>query len=400
MPSILGVAGFNWVDLILILLAVVAAVRGLRLGAAVQVLSYGGFWVGLLLGAVLAPLVVVHVRGQVGRAAVSLLVVFGVAILLGGIGRAIGGRLWGLLHRIHLGLADAGLGLAVGVVATLVAAWLAATILVQGPSQALATGISNSRILRAMDGVLPPAPKVFGRIRNFVNTSGLPQVFAGINPAAGGPVRVASVPAVRQAVAAAQASTVEVRGQGCGNILEGSGFVVAPDVVVTNAHVVAGVAHPMVVDQQGGQHPAAAIFYDPNFDLAVLRTTGLAAPSLHLDPNEVARGTQAAVLGFPQGGPFTAVPAGVINAFTATGPNIYDQGWTHRTVYALQAIVRPGNSGGPLVEPDGQVVGIVFSKSVSNPDLGYALASPGVVARVDRALAHPGNPGTGACASQ
>lgn len=397
MLLVIGVGGFDWIDWVLIALAIVAAVRGLRLGAAVQVLSYGGFWLGLVVGALVAPLAVGQVRSQTGKAAVSLVVVFGVAAVLGAVGRGVGARLWRVLRKVHLAMADAGLGLGVAVVATLLACWLAATILIQGPSSRLAAAIANSRILTTMDRVLPPAPSVFNRIRGFVNTSGLPQVFAGIAPGTAGPVVVASGPAVQRAVQAAGPSMVMVVGQGCGQIQEGSGFVVAPGLVVTNAHVVAGIPDPVVVDRQGGHHPATAVLFDPRFDLSVLRAPGLTEPALHLDSSDVPRGTQAAVLGYPEGGPFTAVPAGVIQLFDATGPDIYGQGSTLRPVYAIQAQVRPGNSGGPLVEPNGEVVGVVFSKSVSTPDLGYALASPRVATEVGKAEAHPTHSGTGAC---
>ncbi len=399
MVSVAGLGGLDWVDWILIALGVLAAVRGLRMGAAVQVLSYGGFWLGLVVGALVAPAAVAQVNGELSKAVVSLVVVFGVAAVLGAVGRGIGGLLWKALRRIHLGLADSTLGLVVAVAATLLACWLGATILVQGPSPTLAAGIANSKILQGMDQVLPPSPSVFNRIRAFVNTSRLPQVFSGIAPVTAGPVKVAGAPAVQQAVRVAGGSMVEVLGAGCNQIQEGSGFVVAPGLVVTNAHVVAGIPHPVVVDRAGARRPAEAIYFNPRYDLAVLRVPGLSEPPLRLDPSDVPRGTQGAVLGYPEGGPFTAVPAGVIQRFQATGPDIYGQGSTVRNVYAIQAVVRPGNSGGPLVEPNGEVIGVVFSKSVSTPRLGYALASPGVEVRVAQAEAHPGNPGTGACTS-
>ncbi|MGH9065256.1 MAG: MarP family serine protease [Acidimicrobiales bacterium] len=395
MLLVLGVGGFDWVDAILIVLAIIAAVRGLRLGAAVQVLSYGGFWLGLVIGALLAPLAAVHVDGSLGKAVVSLVIVFGVGAVVGALGRAVGTRLWRALRRIHLGPADAGLGVGVAVVATLLACWLAATILIQGPSQTLSAAIVHSRILRSMDQALPPAPSVFGRIRSFVNTSGLPPVFNDVVPA--GPVKVASGAAVEAAVARARPSMVEVVGMGCGQIQEGSGFVVAPGLVVTNAHVVAGIPDPVAIDQAGVRHQAVATAFDPRFDLAVLRVSGLHEPPLRLDSADVARGTDAAVLGYPEGGPFTSVPAGVIELFNAEGPDIYGQGTTLRPVYAIQAVIRPGNSGGPLVEANGEVIGVVFSKSVSNPHLGYALASPGVASRVAQAEAHPTAVATGRC---
>jgi S1-C subfamily serine protease len=139
------------------------------------------------------------------------------------------------------------------------------------------------------------------------------------------------------------------------------------------------------------------LLFDPSFDLAILRVQGLTERPLTLDPGTAPRGTTGAVLGFPGGGPFTAVPAGVRAEFSAQGRDIYGQGLTVRDVYELQAVVRPGNSGGPLVEPDGTVIGVVFSRSTTNGDIGYALTSPGVLSRVTRAEADSRAVGTGAC---
>jgi S1-C subfamily serine protease len=191
---------------------------------------------------------------------------------------------------------------------------------------------------------------------------------------------------------------VKIEGVGCGQIQEGSGFVVAANLVVTNAHVVAGIQSPRVIDH-AGSHRSVPIFFDPSFDLSVLRTTGLTDPPLHVLDSNVGRGTQGAVLGYPGGGPFDVEPAGVMAEFTATGRDIYGQGLTSRPVYELQAVVRPGNSGGPLVEPNGTVVGVVFSRSASDPNIGYALASHDVNTRVQQAEATNSPSGTGSCAS-
>ena len=124
------------------------------------------------------------------------------------------------------------------------------------------------------------------------------------------------------------------------------------------------------------------MFFDPEFDLAVLRVPGLTARPLRLDPNLVGRGTEAVVLGYPEGGPLAIDPAGVRSEILATGLDIYGREPTVRAVYVVQALVRPGNSGGPLVEPNGLVIGVVFSRSPTDSRIGYALASPGVIQRV------------------
>jgi S1-C subfamily serine protease len=284
----------------------------------------------------------------------------------------------------------------VALVATLLAAWLVANTLVNSSSLALNSAISQSRILRAVDNVLPAPPSVFSRVQSFLSAEGFPPVFAQLAPASAGPVSLPGNAELQAAVNRAGPSTVKIVGVGCGQIQEGSGFVVAPGEVVTNAHVVAGIARPQVEDA-AGFHPTTVVYFNPSFDLAVLRVGGLTESPLSLDPNGVGRGTQAAVLGYPGGGPFTADAAGVMAQFEAEGRDIYGQGLTVRNVYEIQAVVRPGNSGGPLVEPDGQVIGVVFSRSTTDATIGYALASPGVLSRVQSVGSSDRATGTGAC---
>lgn len=388
----------NVVDLVVLVVVGLAAVQGLRLGAIVQVLSFGGFIVGLYLGARLASVTVRGVHAESGRTAVALITMMGVAILCGVAGRLIGNLAFRRVHRRRgvLGSLDAGAGVVVAVVASLLAAWLLANTLVNTSSLRLNASIDQSRIIRSLDSVLPAPPSVFSQFQSFLSSEGFPPVFAQLAPASAGPVALPADATVRRAVAVAGGSTVKIVGEGCNQIQEGSGFVVAPGLVVTNAHVVAGIAHPMVEDATGS-HQTTVVAFDPGFDLAVMRVGGLTEPALTLDPTTVPRGTGAAVLGYPEGGPFTADPAGVMAEFEAQGRDIYGQGLTVRDVYEIQAVVRPGNSGGPLVEPDGEVIGVVFSRSTTNGDIGYALTSPGVLSRV-RAVAGSSTPvGTGHC---
>jgi S1-C subfamily serine protease len=303
-----------------------------------------------------------------------------------------------MIRRVHLGPADAAVGAVVAAVATLLAAWIVAGMLTNTSLQRVSRAVNGSTILRHIDSVLPPAPGVFSRIEQLLRTNGFPQVFAGLTPQALPPVRPAGPPVMQAAIAHAGTSTVKIVSRGCGEILEGSGFVVAPDTIVTNAHVIAGTTSIQVEDTKGVQ-PATPIWFDPDFDLAVLRTPGpLAGPPLQIDPTNVPRGTQAVVLGFPEGGGFDPQAAGVDAQFEATGRNIYGTGLTVRSVYEISALVRPGNSGGPLVLADGTVIGVVFSTSANQPDIGYALASPQVQKEVQSAERADTPTGTGGCA--
>lgn len=396
---IVGAIHFDWVDLVIVVLVLLAALHGVRLGAAIQVMSFGGFWIGLLIGAALAPLVAGLVHSVVAKAVVSLVVAFGLAALVGGVGRQVGVRFWRVLRRAKLAVADASLGAIIASAATLFAVWLIASILVAAPSSALASEVDNSAILHGLNRVMPRPPEVFSRIESLINTTQFPLPYSGLPPQLTPPVAAPGNAQVQAAARAAEPSMVKVEGYACGDIQEGSGFVVEPHLVVTNAHVVAGMSQPIVEGQDGQQDKAVTVYFDPHFDLALLRVPALDEPTLSLDPGLVGRGTGGAVLGYPENNPLTVVPAGVTASFLADGPDIYGQGSTKRQLYELQAVVQPGNSGGPLVSPSGTVLGVVFSRSTTDADVGYALASPGVLSRVQQAEGDTAAVATGACIS-
>ncbi len=388
----------NLVDVVVVVVVVLAAIQGVRLGAVVQVLTFGGFWLGLYLGAILASVTVGRVHQPSTRTALALATMVGVAVFCGVAGRVVGNLAFKTVHHGILGSIDSALGLVVAVIATLLAAWLLASTLANSTSMSLNSSIAQSKIIRSLDDMLPAPPSVFSRVQSFLSAEGFPPVFAQLAPAAAGPVTLPGGAQLQEAVTQAGASTVKVIGDGCGQIQEGSGFVVAPGEVVTNAHVIAGISHPMVEDGSG-PHATTVVAFDPSYDLAIMRVDGLSAPSLTLDATDVPRGTQAAVLGYPGGGPFAVSAAGVMADFQAQGRDIYGQGLTVRDVYQIQSVVRPGNSGGPLVEPDGQVIGVVFSRSTTNSDIGYALTSPGVLGRVQHTGGSTAPVGTGPCTS-
>ena len=364
----------NWVDYVLLALVVVSGIRGLRLGAVSQVLSFGGFCLGLFLGAEVAPPLVKSFKGS-ARSLIVMAVIFGAAFVLGGVGRLLGARFSGALRRVHLGAVDSVAGVAFAVVATLVAAWLVGSFLANSRFVSLDAAVDQSHILHAMDRILPPVPSVFSRVESFLDSEGFPVVFAGLPPEAAPPVSLPSNLAVRAAVVKAERSTV-------------------------------GVAHPVVLDAIG-RHAASAVLFDPRLDLAVLRVPGLNDPSLPIDTNTVGRGTSGVVLGYPEGGPFDYRPAAVADSFPATGLDIYGKTRTLREVYQIEAVVQPGNSGGPLISsgdssqhiPDGTVIGVVFARSTINPDVGYALAMGAVKADIDRVGPSSKAVGTEGCVS-
>ena len=368
----------SWVDAVLVISCLVAAASGFRQGLLVGLLGFTGFLGGGLAGMVLAPRVV----GGWQPGPAQVVVAVAVVLLAASAGQALlgwaGGRLRAALRWRPARLLDSAAGAALGVVAVLVVAWFVAAALRQAPLPTLARDVAGSRVLHGVDRVMPDdAHGLFGSFRSALGERGFPQVFGGLSPERIVPVSppspaVAASPGVR----AAAGSVVRVDGdaRGCSRSVEGSGFVFAPGLVMTNAHVVAGVAAP-VVRVRGTGEPLGAdvVVFDPGRDLAVLRVQDLGAPALEF-VGGASRGDQGAVAGFPRGGPYRVDAARVRETLTARGSDIYDSRRVTRSVLSLHTTVQPGNSGGPLLSPDGRVYGVVFAKSLDDARTGYALS--------------------------
>jgi S1-C subfamily serine protease len=387
----------DFLDAILIVLLVGAAAHGLRVGAAVQVATIVGVLAGVTLGVVLIVNVDPHLAGTATKAITAIVFLVVPAAALGGLGRQGGVHLWRAIRRIRFGHLDAiaGLLFAVGGVGVLL--WLFASVFANAPSQLLANEIENSAILRGIDNVMPPVPDAFARIDAYLAESGFPQVVVGLVPGPTANVHLATEQQVRQATAAAASSTVKVIAVGCNEEVEGSGFEVHGGFVVTNAHVIAGSTSITVYAPNGRSARAIPVLFDSHFDLAVLRTSNLGIPPLTVDDKTVPSGSRVVFLGYPEDGPLSERPAGVMTEFTAEGRDIYDETLTIRQVYEIRGYVEPGNSGGPLVSPTGQVLGVVFSRSTTNSDIGYALISPGVHQRIVEAEQTGSAVSTGEC---
>ncbi len=392
----------DWVDLLIIGLMLLAAVHGLRLGAIVQLLTFGGFLLGFLLGTLVWVPLFGTGHDDITRSVVVVSLVILTACTLGFAGRVLGTWSNVTVRRHHLGTVDAVLGVAVAVVAVLLSVWLVAAVISSPNSRltSLDAAVAKSDILHSIDSVLPRAPSIFNDLQTFLNNQGFPQVFSTLTPPSTPSVSTPSNAETRALADPAVFSTVKILGTACDNEQEGSGFVVGPGLVATNAHVVAGEGNGNTQVVVGdNSYPATPVLFDPSFDLAVLRTDAPLGPALTISPNLVARGTQAALLGYPEDGPLAIDPAGVTEEVTAIGKDIYNSGSVTRGVYALDAAVEPGNSGGPLLGPGGEVIGVVFSRSTVYQDVGYALTSPGVLARVQAATHHGSAVSTGACIS-
>lgn len=375
----------NWIDLLIIIWLASAAVRGFKIGFMRQALSLTGFLLGLLIGGWLTP----HLPKIGNSDGINLLAAVMISVLFGILLSVLGERQAVYLQKkLHFMLAhkvNQGLGIAVSSVFVLVASWLVASAASRMPVANIGLTIEQSAIIRAMDQVMPPAPSVMDRLGRLISPQGFPEVFAGEEPQAN-PAGPPSGPEVEAAAAKALGSTVRIEGFACGNISVGSGYVAASNYVVTNAHVVAGVRGPVILNQ-GKRYLAEVIWFNPRLDLAVLRTQSrLPGPPLPLAGADAPRGTSVAVLGYPGGGPLRVRPGIILRSQLAVGRDIYGRGLASRDIYAMQANIEPGNSGGPVVTADGKVAGVVFGEAVTQNGIGYALTATAINSDLKTAL--------------
>lgn len=387
----------NLLDILIVVVLLYQAYFWSQKGLVRGLFSLGGFWLGLVIGAWLAPELIGVAGDEPGvQMLFAFALILGLAVTGQAIGQAIGAKLAYLTARLHLEKADSVLGASFGAVMTLLIVWLGASIISGMPMREINRQISQSEIIHALNDSLPPAPEVLGKIAGLINTDGFPQVFSGLEPRPVEPVDPPTSGEVAAALAAAGRSTVRVEGPTCDGIATGSGFIAGEGLVVTNAHVLAGVTNPTIVDVDGTRS-ATSILFDAELDVAILRTTDLAGEPLAIDTALLARGTTATVLGYPGGGPLEADASAVLRQLDARGRNIYGDGMVTRSVYELQTEIDQGNSGGPVVRSDGTVVGLIFAKSVGYDNVGYALTADEFAPLVERARTLNAPVSTGRC---
>ena len=372
-------------DLALVAVAVVAGVRGYRQGLLVGAASLAGFIGGALIGTRIAGPIAGLVASGPAQSLVALLTVVVVATVLQELlayAAAVGRD---ALRLRPLRVIDSVFGTVLAVTAMLFVAWLLGLAVINSPFTGLARQVRHSRILTAVDDLVPNSVYLaFSSFLRVVETRDLPPVFAGLNPPFAPPVAAPASGAVpARVIRAAAPSIVKIVAAEpqCGQQTEGSGFVYAPGHVLTNAHVVAGARSVRIISDGTGASVglrARVVLFDPNTDVAVLDVPGLARTSLAFH-SPVASGAPAEVIGYPENGPFSPTAARVAARQLITGPNIYSGATVTRQIYVLRATVRPGNSGGPLLAPDGKVDGVVFAASTTDPSTGYALTAHQVI---------------------
>ena len=378
-------------DWLIVVFAALLAIFGFRRGFIVAVLSFGGFALGSFIGTRLGPLVVSQGSASPYAPAFGLIgALLAGAILATGF-EGVGLRLRRVLVLPGLGLLDGALGALLSAALGLAIAWiLAAVVLQTTPPAQLRADIQRSAILSELNQLLPPTGPILNVLASL---DPLPSISGPLPNVPSPPATIARDPGVR----AASRSVVRVLGTACGLAIEGSGWVAQPGVIVTNAHVVAGEHDTTVeVDGQEPEMSAYAIAFDPANDIAVLRVPGLSLASLAL-ASTPAPGHAGAILGYPENGPLDARPARIGTTQRIITDDAYGRGPVSRLLTPLRGLVRPGNSGGPLVDREGHVLTTVFASTTgSGPAGGYGVAN----ATVAQVLAGAGPMvGTGECSA-
>jgi S1-C subfamily serine protease len=383
----------NVFDIFLIVLVVSAAIGGYRLGFVARATSWLGLALGLVAGAFLLRRIVPEMQdaGQATKSLVAVGLLVGAALIGMSLGLVLGSRLYSELPPGAARRADRAAGGVIGVVGVLVGLWLLLPVLAHVPGL-MSEQARGSAIAREVSDRFPDPPDTLAVLRRFVGDEPFPQVFDALRPApdAGtAPEQSGLSTAVANQVVQ---STVKVTGEACSRIQEGSGFFVGPDLVVTNAHVVAGESGTEVELADGRTLDAMVVAFDPERDLAVLRTDG-EAPALSL--RDADTGDVGGVFGHPGGGGLEVSPFRVAEEITAVGRDIYDQSSTSRDVLVLASDLAPGDSGSALVDPQGQVIGVAFAVAPDKPGVAYALAISELRDVLERDLS--GERDTGGC---
>jgi S1-C subfamily serine protease len=397
----------NVLDILLLVAAVWFAVVGYRQGFVVGILSVTGFLGGGLLAVYALPVIWDAATGkeEVGTTAAVVAVV--VVIVCASVGQALTTHLGNKLRR-HITWSparalDATGGALVNVVAMLLVAWLIGSALAGTTLPTLGKEVRGSKVLLGVSRALPAqADTWFADFSSVLAQNGFPQVFS---PFADEPIKDVRPPdpalAGSPVAQRARNSIVKVTGtaHSCGKVLEGTGFVFADRRVMTNAHVVGGVDAPRVqIGGEGRKYDARVVLYDWERDIAVLDVPDLRATALRFTREDATGGDGAIVAGFPENGAYDVRAARVRGRITASGADIYHRGTVRRDVYSLYAVVRQGNSGGPLLTPDGEVYGVVFAKSLDDADTGYALTADEIRADIERGRTANEQVGTDSCA--
>ena len=387
-------------DLILLVAMLAYAVGGFRNGALLGGLSFAGFFGGAAVGAQLAKPLGRALANGAAQVPVAIVCVLFFAMVGQLVAVWVAGRLrsrvtWRPARRL-----DQVIGAMFSMLAVLLVAWMIALPLAFAPFPTLSGQVRRSVTIRAVDDTLPDSVRnLYSSLRRFVDRSGFPQVFGALQP-----TRIVDVPPADPAllrsasVAAVRPSVLKVRAVAlsCDRGIEGSSVVYAPERLLTNAHVVAG-ANQVQVETSRGALTAHVVVFDPGRDIAVLWVPGLALRPVPLAPQVATSGQDAIVLGYPEDGPFDVRPARVRDRQRISGRDIYGQISVDRDIYTIRSVVRSGNSGGPLIDTRGAILGIVFASALDSADTAFVLTAAEVAGAANAGRSRTRSVSTGAC---
>lgn len=388
----------NSLDLLLLVLLFGYAGSGWVQGFVTNLTGMIGLIVGGVIAVTGAPWVLPDETPTLQRSLLALVLVVGCAAIGQAAGTFVGSSLRSASRGRSVRLADSVAGAGLGMAVVLVASWALGGAVTAASVPYLSSAARNSTILAGVDAVMPDrARESLRALEDLVDTTVFPRYldpFESEQTTPIGPPDRATLN--RPGVRTARDSVVKVTGVAeCQRGVEGSGFVYARGRVMTNAHVVAGVDEPMV-ELAGRRSPARVVLFDPDLDVAVLAVDGLRADPLSFGA-AAQPGDDVAILGYPQNGPFDARAGRIRSRRTLSSPDIYERGQARRETYAVRGLVRSGNSGGPLVDADGAVVGVIFAASLSDDATGYALTAAQVATNADAGTAASEPVDTGGC---
>jgi S1-C subfamily serine protease len=389
------------IDIVIAAAVLIGLANGYRRGFWLSAAQYAGLVAGVLLGATAATPVLnyLEIHNTVARPLGAVLVL----VIGGSLGSSIGFAAGEPIRRkilrtgVHTSTDSIG-GAVLSTAAVITMCWFLGLSFSRGPSQEVAQQIQRSVVLHTLDNLAPRPPAFLASIQGILSGVSFPPVFAGLEPAIGAPLPLpASVdtPGVNRAAQA----VVKISSLGCGGLVTGSGFPVGSGYILTNAHVVSGTSRHTILTPAGAELPGTVVFFDPERDVAVLHVPDYRSAPLVFGPAQ--RGTKGAVIGYPGGGAEQVTPAVVDGRIDAEGRDIYNANLVTRQIFVIQARVRPGNSGGPLVDLEGRVLGLVFATSAGDPNQAYALTDDEIQGDVKDAQAHPSQTDTAkyACAA-
>ncbi len=372
----------NFVDVLVALLIISSFARGYQIGMVRQLGSSLGFVIGFIVSIPLAPLVGEFVSDEPKLLASSIATI--ILIFAGMVfGEWVGARFKNQVQRGEtINKIDNIVGSSVAALSFGLTLWIGFALIALLPSSTAVSTIKNSYIFGVIDRNLPPAAQLLSVMNHIVEPEGEPTVFDEREPSPDAQRQLPSISAYERIFNQASQSTVRVQGLGCGGIVNGTGFVIGSDRVITNAHVIAGVDHPKIHSREG-THDAIPVYFDAEHDIAVLKTKGLKANPLRMNATPLEDGATALTIGYPGGGAQARQVISAIKTTDARGKDIYSQGRVTRNVILLQSNLIPGNSGGPIIDESGVVRGIIFATSTANNNIGYGLTLPQVMEGVE-----------------